>query len=63
MNGEETFRALRRLNPDLRVLLSSGYNEQDAVSRFTGKGPADFIQKPYRALDLIERVQGLIRSH
>jgi DNA-binding NtrC family response regulator len=29
------------------VILSSGYNEQDATSRFAGQGLAGFIQKPY----------------
>jgi PAS domain S-box-containing protein len=47
MDGEETFRELRRLNPGVRVILSSGYAEQDVVSRFAGKGLSGFIQKPY----------------
>jgi CheY-like chemotaxis protein len=60
MNGEETYRALRRLRPGLQVLLSSGYSEQAATSRFAGRGLAGFLQKPYRALDLIGRVQKLL---
>ena len=47
MNGEETFRELRRLDPGLPVILSSGYTEEDVVSRFAGKGLNGFIQKPY----------------
>jgi len=46
MGGEECFRELRRINPDIKVVLSSGYNEQDAVQTFTGKKLAGFIQKP-----------------
>jgi len=49
MNGEDCFRELRALQPDVTVILSSGYNEQDATNRFAGKGLAGFIQKPYRA--------------
>ena len=60
MSGEETFRELRRLRADVRVLLSSGYNEQDATNRFAGKGLAGFLQKPYRAGEIIARVQGII---
>ena len=48
MNGEETFQELRRLRQDVPVILSSGYNEQEAISRFPGQGLAGFIQKPYR---------------
>ncbi|HMO95988.1 MAG TPA: response regulator, partial [Tepidiformaceae bacterium] len=36
MDGEETFRELRRLSSDIRVVLTSGYNEQDATERFVG---------------------------
>ncbi|MEJ5221786.1 MAG: PAS domain S-box protein, partial [Tepidiforma sp.] len=57
MDGEETFRELRRVDPRVRVLLTSGYNEQDATERFAGKGLAGFIQKPYRPLDLLEKVR------
>lgn len=47
MNGEETFRELRRVNPAVRVIMSSGYTENDIISRFAGKGLAGFIHKPY----------------
>lgn len=48
MDGEETFRELRRLKPDVRVVISSGYNEQEVCQRFLGKGLAGFIQKPFK---------------
>ncbi|RMH51289.1 MAG: PAS domain S-box protein, partial [Zetaproteobacteria bacterium] len=47
MNGEEAFREMRLIDPTVRVVLSSGYNEQEATSHFAGKGLAGFIQKPY----------------
>ena len=52
MDGEETYRALRQLRPDLPVLLMSGFNEKDAVSRFAGKGLAGFLQKPFEIENL-----------
>jgi len=52
MDGEEAFREMRRLNPEVRVIMSSGYNEQDVVERFAGKDLACFIQKPYRLSNL-----------
>jgi len=57
MDGQETFTALRRIDPDLRVVLSSGYNEQEAVNRFAGKGLAGFVQKPYRLQDLVATLE------
>jgi PAS domain S-box-containing protein len=47
MSGEETFRRLRELDPQVRVLLASGYTEQEATSRFAGKGLAGFLAKPF----------------
>ena len=52
MDGEATFHELRAVRGDVRVVLSSGYNRQDATSRFAGKGLAGFIQKPYRLREL-----------
>ncbi|MBL9210364.1 MAG: PAS domain S-box protein [Opitutaceae bacterium] len=49
LDGVEAFRQLRQIQPDVRVVLMSGFNEQDAVGRFTGKGLAGFVQKPFDA--------------
>jgi PAS domain S-box-containing protein len=54
LSGEEVFREMRRVRSDMRVILSSGYNEQDATQRFVGKGLAGFIQKPYTLAKLQE---------
>ncbi len=62
MGGEETFGELRRIRPDVRVILSSGYNEQEAVNRFAGKGLAGFLHKPYRPSELVERVRQLLEG-
>jgi CheY-like chemotaxis protein len=47
LNGDQVFSELRRIKPEIKVILTSGYNEQDATQRFAGKGLAGFIQKPY----------------
>ncbi|MCB9640719.1 MAG: PAS domain S-box protein [Myxococcales bacterium] len=57
LNGEETFREMRRIRSNVRTILSSGYNEQSATNRFAGKGLAGFIQKPYQYEGLREIVQ------
>jgi CheY-like chemotaxis protein len=57
MNGEEAFRALRQIVPGVRVVLMSGYNEQDATSHFAGKGLAGFLAKPFTPMDLRARLQ------
>jgi CheY-like chemotaxis protein len=57
MDGEETFRQLRHLNPGVRVVLMSGFNQQEAVSRFTGKGLAGFVQKPFEVGSIMTAVR------
>ncbi len=53
LNGEQAFGEMRRISAQVPVILASGYNEQEATSRFTGKGLAGFIQKPFRMKDLL----------
>jgi len=62
LNGEQALRAMQQINPQVRVLLSSGYNEVEAVQRFAGKGLAGFIQKPYTAAALAEKVKEVLQT-
>ena len=57
MSGEEALARLKDIQSDIPVVLSSGYNEADATRRFTGKGLAGFIQKPYAATGLAEKMK------
>ena len=59
MDGEQCFRELRQLDPDAKVIMSSGYNEQEVTQRFLGKGLTSFIQKPYRLSQLTEVIKGI----
>ncbi len=60
MDGEQCFRELRQIKPDVKVIMSSGYNEQEVTQKFTGKGLAGFIQKPYRLSALKETIKGIM---
>jgi len=62
MDGVSAFRELKRLQPDLQVILCSGYNEQEATRHFYGEGLAAFIQKPYRLQDLKQKIEQILRS-
>jgi PAS domain S-box-containing protein len=61
MSGEETLKRLKEIRPDVPVIASSGYNEIEALRRF-GQGVRGFLQKPYRAAQLAEKVRGAL-SH
>jgi PAS domain S-box-containing protein len=60
LDGAETFRELRRLRPDVKVVLTSGYTEAEATGRFSGKGLAGFVQKPFRLNALRVAVQNAL---
>ena len=46
-SGPETFKALLNECPELRVILMSGYAEEDTLSQFGTHRPAGFLQKPF----------------
>lgn len=56
LDGEQTFRELQRIDQNVRVIMSSGYNEQEVTQKFIGKGLAGFIQKPYKMSVLQEAI-------
>ena len=60
MNGEEVYRELRQINPDVRVILASGYSENDVSSRFAGKGLAGCLHKPYTLTKLSSLLSTLL---
>ena len=60
LSGEEVFRAIRMIRADVKVILSSGYNEQETISLFRGKGLAGFLQKPYQPSQLVDTMRELL---
>jgi PAS domain S-box-containing protein len=62
MDGVAAFNELRRIKPEVKTILSSGYNEQEAIQRFGEKGIAGFIQKPYRIASLRATLERVLKS-
>jgi PAS domain S-box-containing protein len=60
MDGEETFMKLRFIKPQLPIIVSSGYNEQEVLSRFEGKNLTGFIQKPYTINSLMNVLKNVL---
>lgn len=53
LDGEGAFAEMQKIRPEVPVILSSGFSEQEAASRFTRAGLAGFIQKPYSLEELV----------
>ncbi|HEY4299796.1 MAG TPA: PAS domain S-box protein [Candidatus Didemnitutus sp.] len=62
MDGEETFRRMRLLRPQVRVLLMSGFNRVDMLDRFMGQGLAGFVQKPFEVETLASEIRRTFES-
>jgi PAS domain S-box-containing protein len=60
MSGEETLAQMKRLRPEVPVILSSGFNEAQAVRKFQGRMLAGFLQKPYKAAELLSKVRNVL---
>ena len=60
VDGEQCFRQLRQIKPDVKVIMTSGYNEHEVTQKFVGKGLAGFIQKPYKLSVLKEAIRGTL---
>jgi len=62
MSGEEVFLKLLNVRKDVKVILTSGYNEQDVTSRFAGKRLAGFIQKPFNINELLAIFRAALKT-
>jgi two-component system response regulator MprA len=64
MDGEETFRRLRAINPTVVVLLSTGFlaQAQERIDRMLAAGLAGSICKPHRPDELLARIQIILEN-
>ncbi len=61
MDGGLLCQEIRLLNPEVPILVASGYAEKEAMKHFMGLTVEAFIQKPFQVEVLIEKVQSLTR--
>ncbi|WP_420628317.1 ATP-binding protein [Candidatus Leptofilum sp.] len=55
-SGQETFEELKAVDPNVRILLSSGYSEDLATRGFASPPLVGFLQKPYRLDTFVSRL-------
>ena len=60
MDGVTVFQKLREINPDIKVLLASGYSKEEVSERFRGLGLSGFIQKPFNMNSLSSEVKRVL---
>jgi CheY-like chemotaxis protein len=57
MGGGEAFEILKDINPDVRIILSSGYSADGQAKDIMEKGVKAFLQKPFQMYQLSQKVR------
>ena len=57
LSGEEAFQRMISIDPDVCVIISSGYTQEDVASQFTGHTLGGFIEKPFTPSELLEKIR------
>lgn len=62
IGGGEVFDAIKSVNPDAKIILSSGYSMDGQVSEIMERGSCGFIQKPFSLKDLGMNIKKIMDS-
>jgi CheY-like chemotaxis protein len=62
MNGLETFLELKKLNPKIKVLLSTGYSIDEKAQEMLRKGCKGYILKPYSVVDFSHKLREVLKK-
>ncbi|MBP8000733.1 MAG: PAS domain S-box protein [Chloroflexi bacterium] len=57
LSGEATYKRFRQIEPQIKIVLSSGYSEKEVIPRFQNDVLTTFLQKPYDQHQLIRTVR------
>ena len=60
MGGGDTYDMLKKIDPEVKVLLSSGYSVDGQASEILERGCNGFIQKPFNIADLSKQIRGIL---
>ena len=55
--GRQTFKEIRALRPDAKILICSGYGEEQYFYELLESGAAGFLQKPFQHTELLSKVE------
>ena len=61
MSGSDVFDMIRRSNPEIKVLLSSGYSLSGEAEEMLNRGCSGFIQKPFNLDQLASKIAEILR--
>jgi two-component system cell cycle sensor histidine kinase/response regulator CckA len=60
MNGSDAYKALKLMNPEVKVIVSSGYSEEGRAAELMADGAKGFLRKPYASDAVLSMVRGVL---
>lgn len=63
IDGRKLFAEMRAINPSIKVIISTGYDEKTAIEGMDANPPDGFIQKPYRTMALKEMIRQMLKEN
>ena len=60
MSGGETYYCLKEIDPDIKVLLSSGYSLEGRATEILDRGCNGFIQKPFKMEQISRKMREIL---
>ena len=62
ISGEEAFDEIRRIQPEARIVLVSGYSKEHAAKHFSASDLIGFLQKPFLPEALIAKLREALET-
>ncbi len=62
MDGEDTFRRLREIDPKAVVVLNTGFIEEERLAQMMDAGLAGFVRRPYQPLEVIAQIRSILAT-
>ncbi len=63
MSGEDMYKFLKKINPDVKVIISSGYLDQSIRSQMISAGIKEVITKPYKFKEIEKIISSVISAN
>jgi DNA-binding NtrC family response regulator len=61
-NGEHTFEQLKKINADLKIIITSGFTEDYGIRELLKQGCVDFLKKPFNAKTLSHKIRDALNN-
>jgi DNA-binding response OmpR family regulator len=60
VSGEQVLLRLKEINPDVRVMVATGYLDPDAMLGLMKAGAREFVQKPYQSAEILRKIRHVL---